>query len=313
MLTKRISRGMTAWFFTLLLTAAMLLQPAGAYAAEGDAKAQLESAYGAMNSVKNGEVDVNLLVDTMIMDVKGDLKIRFVLEPAFRAEGTLKAIIGDEKQPTTKEISFYSLEEEKDYVAYYKEGDKGTWYKEVYSKEQADKEKKAEEADPAYQAFMQEMKACNEDVSFGKETPEQQTYLVRVDGEKLWTAVGNYLKGKVKAGDKDAKETQALIDALGNLGDVEYEVTVDRASNLVVSGRTDLTKPVANLLAAMLKDVKMDKKNKLVFSMMLANAKVVIDAKGSQYNQVAGIEVPESVVKNAKPAPKDKKDKEEKK
>ncbi len=315
MFVKKVSGWVKSCFLTAAMGTMLLLQPAGAAAATGDeaAKAELESAYAAMETVKSGNVGMDVLLDTLLMDVTGNLDMNFAMEPTFRAEGTLKLVIGDAKQPSTKRYAFYTLEDEKNYTVYYKEDSQAQWYKEVTSKDKVNKDKQAEEKDPSYQALLQELKDCHEAVNFGDGNDQQQTYRITVDGEKLWPAIGTYLRGKVKPGDKNAKDVEAVLGAIGSIGDLEYEVTVDKASNQVVSGRMDLTKPVSNFIRAILDEGSLDEKNKVLMNMMLSNAKLNVEMHGSKYNQVSGVEVPESVVKNAKPAPKDKENKKDKK
>ncbi|MBQ1510059.1 MAG: hypothetical protein IIZ54_04080, partial [Selenomonadaceae bacterium] len=76
----------------------------------------------------------------------------------------------------------------------------------------------------------------------------------------------------------------------------------------------DLAQPIANLMASLENNSKIDGKLRTFATLALIDAKLTVSAKGSQYNQVSEVKIPESVVKNAKSAPKDdKKDTKEKK
>ena len=300
--------------FLSVLAAMFLLSPAISQAAASDpaAKAQLEAAYAAMEQVKSGNVILEFVGKTMIADVKGNLTMNFVAKPAVATQGSFKMSLGDAEKPSITTYDFYTTEEGKDYVLYYKD-DKKQWYKEVYSKEEGAKKVEKEKEDPNYQALAQELKDCGEAVRFGKDDGKQQVFLVTVDGAKFWAAVGKYAKTQVKPGAKDDVDLDVLIDSLAGMGDLEYEVTVDKATNQVVAARTDLSKPLGNLVTSVMGNAKLDNKTKGLIAMFLSDAKLTIQTTGSQYNQVPEIKVPDSVVKNAKPAPKeDKKAKEDK-
>ena len=304
---------MKACIFSVLLAAILLLPSTEGLAAEGDASAkeQLESAYKAMDEVKSGTVEMDFLLDTSVMDAKGKLHMDFQGKPVFGAQGNIHLVMGGLTEPSTMDYPFYAEENDKGYTIYYQK--EGKWYKDFTSKEESGKTVKKEEEDPAYQAMLQDLKQCEETVRFGKGDDRQQTYLVTVDGAKLWDAVGKYAKTKVNPKDKDAEAVNSAIDALSAIGDIDYEVTVDKATNHVVSVQADLSKPVGNLVTAVLEKVKMDAQTKMILGSALSNAKLVIQTNGSQYNEIKEIKIPESVVKKAKPAPKDKKEKNEKK
>ncbi|MBQ7478400.1 MAG: hypothetical protein IJT01_05830 [Selenomonadaceae bacterium] len=307
---KEISM-MKAWFLSLLMAAVLLVHPAQGLAAEPDAmaKEQLESAYKAMEDVKSGTVELEFAVDTMFADASGKLNVDFSAKDAFASQGKFQMTVSDPKNPTTMEYPFYTTEDGKNYILYYQ--DKGKWYKDVCSKE---KEAKVEKDSPAYQALAEEMKDIDEAVRLGDGDAQQQTYVATIDTAKFWSSFGKYVKSTMKLGDKHEKDVQEIFNILGGMGDVEYEVTVDKATNHVVSAKADLTQPIANVMASVMSNPGIDGKTKAFVAMALTDAKLTISIKGSQYNQVSGIKIPDSVVKNAKPAPKnDKNDKKDKK
>ncbi|MBQ1915006.1 MAG: hypothetical protein II178_07270 [Selenomonadaceae bacterium] len=302
---------MKVWFLSLLM-AALLLVPAESLAAETDASAkeELESAYKSMAEVKNGNVEVEFLLNSVFMNVNGKLDMDFSAEAPKTSKGKLQMTVSNVAEPTTTEYPFYITEEEKNYILYYQ--DKDQWYKDVFSKEDPSK---AEEKSPAYQAFAEEVKGIDETVRLGEGDAQQQTYITTIDAGKFWSSFGKYMKSTMKPGDEKYKDVQeGIFDILSSMGDVEYEVTVDKATNHVVSARTDLAQPIANLMASLENNSKIDGKLRTFATLALIDAKLTVSAKGSQYNQVSEVKIPESVVKNAKSAPKDdKKDTKEKK
>lgn len=263
-----------------------------------------------MEEVKSGNVEVEFLLNSVFMNVNGKLDMDFSAENPVTSKGKLQMTISNVEKPMTTEYPFYITEEEKNYILYYQ--DEGKWEKDVFPK---DNPSKAEEESPVYQAFVEEVKGIDETVRLGEGDTQQQTYVTTIDAGKFWSAAGKYMKATMKPGDEKYKDVQeGIFDILSGMGDVEYEVTVDKATNHVISGRTDLAQPIANLMASMENNSKLDGKLKSLAALALIDAKLTISVNGSQYNQVSGIKVPESVVKNAKSAPKnDKKDTEEKK
>lgn len=300
-----------AWFLSLLMTA-LLLVPAESLAAEPDvsAKEQLESAYKSMEEVKSGNVELEFLLNSVFADINGKLDMDFSAEDTKTSKGKFQMTVSNVAEPTTMEYPFYIMEEEKNYILYYQ--DKDQWYKDVFSKEDPPK---AEKESPAYQTFAEEVKGIDETVRLGDGDAQQQTYVTTIDAGKFWSAAGKYVESTMKPGDEKYKDVQeGIFDILSSMGDVEYEVTVDKATNHVVSARTDLAQPIANLMASLENNSKIDGKLRTFATLALIDAKLTVSVKGGQYNQVSGIKVPESVVKNAKSAPKnDKKDTEEKK
>ena len=313
MMMNKVFRVLKTCFLSVLATV-LLLSPAVGQAAASDpaAKAQLEAAYAAMEQVKSGNVVLEFLGKTMLADATGNLNVNFVAKPTVTTQGKCKLVLGDAAKPSAMEYDFYTVDEEKNYTLYYKD-DKDQWYKEVYSKEESSKKAAQEKDDPNYQAFAQELKDCEEAVRFGKDDGKQQTYLVTVDGAKLWPAVSKYAKTQIKSDNKKDFDPDVIFEALAGMGDVEYEVTVDKATNQVVAAKIDLSKPLGNFVSSIMNNAKVEAQTKTVVGMFLSGAQLTIQATGSQYNQVSEIKVPDSVVKNAKPAPKgDKKAKEDK-
>ncbi len=302
---------MKVWFLSLLM-AALLLVPAESLAAETDASAkeELESAYKSMAEVKNGNVEVEFLLNSVFMNVNGKLDMDFTAENPVTSKGKLQMTISNVEKPMTTEYPFYITEEEKNYILYYQ--DEGKWEKDVFPKEDPSK---TEEKSPAYQAFVEEVKGIDETVRLGEGDAQQQTYVTTIDAGKFWSAARKYTELTMKPEDEKYKDVrEGLFDILSDMGDVEYEVTVDKATNHVISAKADLAQPIANLMASLEKNSKMDDKFRAIATLALIDAKLTVSVKGGQYNQVSGIKVPESVVKNAKSAPKnDKKDTEEKK
>ena len=298
----------------VMLMAALFMNPSEGFAAEGDpaAKAQLESACKAMEDVKSGALDMNFQADAVIMGFDGNVRMDFASDPAFGAHGTATLNAKGGKDPSVQKYEFYTKEEGKNYVTYYREGT-DVWYKESYSKDGDSKSKdKKLEKDPAYQALLQEMKGCDEAVRFGNSTADVQEYIVSVDGNKFWTAVGNYAKAKTNLKDEQEKNLQAVIDALRNAGDLECEVTVDKGTNRIVSAKADLSNIASKFAMAMIGQTNMDDKQKMLFGMAASQVKLVFTMHGSEYNAAKDVTVPASVAKNAK-VKKDKKDKKDSK
>lgn len=315
MMQKKFFVALKAWCWTLLLAAMLLLNSADGLAAENDpaAKAELDAAYKAMKEVNNGTVEADVLLDTAFVDVNGKLNISFLSKPAVRGEGKFHMTVGGLDKPSTTDYPFYIAEDGKAFTLYYQ--DKGKWYKDTYSED--DKkgiEKRVDKEDPAYKEFEKELEGIEETVRFGKGDALRQTYLVNIDGTKFWPAVKKYMSAQIKPGDKDAENVRSIINSIDNLGDLEYEVTVEKATKRVVAAKMDLSGPVSKLAVAVVKNAPLDDKTRVLVTAALSEAKMVLNMNGSQYNQVNEIKIPENVVKNAKPAPKkDKKDGKDKK
>ena len=113
---------MKVWFLSLLM-AALLLVPAESLAAETDASAkeELESAYKSMAEVKNGNVEVEFLLNSVFMNVNGKLDMDFSAEAPKTSKGKLQMTVSNVAEPTTTEYPFYITEEEKNYILYYQD------------------------------------------------------------------------------------------------------------------------------------------------------------------------------------------------
>lgn len=297
----------------VMLMAALFMNPSEGFAAEGDpaAKEQLEAACRAMEDVKSGTLDIDFQVDAVMMGFDGAAHMDFASTPALGAHGTATVTANGGATPSVQKYEFYSKEEEKNYITYYREGT-DVWYKESTSKEGASKDKKKLEEDPAYQELLQEMRGCEAMVRFGNSTADMQEYIVSVDGNKFWTAVGNYAKTKTKLKDEQEKSLQAVMDALRDSGDLECEVTVDKGTNQIVSAKADLSNVASKLAVAIIGQTNMDDKQKMVLGLAASQVKLVINIHGSEYNAAKDVTVPASVAKNAK-VKKDKKDKKDSK
>lgn len=263
-----------------------------------DGKVYLETVYREMGLLQSFRTDVVITVKTPIADLSAA-----IAADAYQGKNKVyKAVLDCTlTEPNGKvekvRAAQYYIEEKADEIMLYTNADK-VWVKSAMAQEKSGK--------PDIAAVMQLMKSA----SVKKQDADMVTLDVVVDMEKIGdviTKAFDKMESKAKEEsevakkkameEKKVKEMIALV--VKNMGDISYEVTLDRKANRIVNLEADLTKPVQECMGAIMAEKEMTKQQKAMISSFLQGIQIHITEEISQFNQVKPFDIPKAVRKNA--------------
>lgn len=258
-----------------------------------DARMQLDKALDSLSEFKQGTVafEVEAAMPPLNGTVKGNLA--FVAESLMNAKGSVNVEMAVSGIPAAHvDRLFYLQESENNFTCYYQKED-NTWAKSVIEKKE-DSDKAGSESDSAFERdFVSMIKS----VQLGTRTENNQTYLVTMDGDKLYPYLAQLLD--VKTTGKEAKK-DVLNQALANLGDLSYEITIDEGNHLLTDVHADLTEPLRRAGEAAVKNGKLSKKEKKEILEVIHNSTLEINFHGKNLEQAPDVTVPAEVSSTAK-------------
>ena len=297
---------------TLLLTCACVFA-----APKDDARAEVDAAFKAMEGITNGNLLVSCLLDTALFDA--DTKVDMSFFSADKGDLSIKGVAtlasGQGKEATTDEYPFYIKGDEKQCVIYYQK--KGQWYKDETNLDEEKNKKEEKQEEKLSPKDEQELKKLSDklikSVTRGGSTADTQDYVVTVDGKVLGTmaklSVRLAPQDKLKEKNADDVLTPENLKIFEKMEDFSGTVSVDKTTGMVKKITVDLSRPMISIANGVIDSQKsIDASAKSAFKDIVAGSKVNIEVGGGEYNKVGPITIPEDIVKNAKPAPKDEKE-----
>lgn len=259
-------------------------------ALESDARAQLDKAFDSLSEFNQGSMLLHVKLSGPLMygDLEGTLA--FVSAPFFEAKGTVNVeMAASEVSVACVNKIFYLRESAKNFTCYYPQKD-DNWAKFVMAK-------KEEETDKLDAAFDKEWMTRIKAVRLGNREGSKQSYLVTMDGNKVYPYLANLLE--VKTTGEKAKN-DALNQALANLGDVSWEITIDEDNHLLSDFHADLTEPLRSAATAVIKNSKESKKRQQQMLNVIDNSTMEITIHSEKFDKVPNLTVPAEISLEAK-------------
>lgn len=258
-----------------------------------DARAQLDRALESLIEYKQGAItfDVNASIPMLNGGVKGTFT--FVTDPLFNGKGSVGIDVAVPGISTTHtDRMFYWQESADRFTCYYPKED-NTWAKTVMDK----KEESGNAVDKLENALDTDWMKMVKNVQLGAKTGNSQTYLITIDGDKLYPYLAKLLKVET-TGKKAQKDV--LNQALANLGDISYDVTIDEENHLLTNFHANLTEPLRKAAEAAVKNGKSSKKEKKEMLDLINNSTLEINFHGQKLDKTPDVTVPAEISSTAK-------------
>ena len=261
-------------------------------------KDELGASLKAMENIKNAKGEIiataKVMGDTYVATIKFNANIL----PTVFADGSMELRELDAKavQKVVKNYDFYLDEGKKDYVIYYGEKGKNDWGKVTTKKEATPSEISGEDI-----KAMKDFHSLDNEfvtVNYGEaKKANAKTYDLTLDTGAMLGLVASVAKTNAKP--EEAQNLEALEQFAKTMSPIKYVITIPQENN-EIECFLDLTPTVREIGAAVLKSETIEPMTKAMINVMLNDAEVTLNFKGTNFDKTSTKKVPDNIKKNAK-------------
>lgn len=279
-----------------LLGLALLLTLSGStvpVSAAANAAADLKAVYETADTIMSQAFTMNAQANSPMGQLDLVMQGRTITKPALLLQADMDIEMGGLLgQKISMKTPLYMEETDKDFVIYYQM--KGSWEKQTMKKDAGSKTLKS--------LSPEESMAMVRSVKLVQETPTQKVLQVVFDGKKIaelsrrFMAAGTAAKGSAMA----QKQMEKLLDSVG---DLEFTMTVDKATNYTVKDEADLTPAARRIAHGVMENIpKLKTAEKQQMVNMIDHTTLHMTTTSSDFNAVKEIVIP-AEARAAKEAP----------
>ena len=279
-----------------LLGLALLLTLSGStvpVSAAANAAADLKAVYETADTIMSQAFTMNAQANSPMGQLDLVMQGRTITKPALLLQADMDIEMGGLLgQKISMKTPLYMEETDKAFVIYYQMN--GTWEKQTLKKDTGDKAWKS--------LSPEESMAMVRSVNLVKETPTQKVLQVVFDGKKIaelsrkFMAASTAAKGSAMA----QKQMEKLLDSVG---DLEFTMTVDKATNYTVKDEADLTPAARRIAHGVMENIpKLKTAEKQQMVNMIDHTTLHMTTTSSDFNAVKEIVIP-AEARAAKEAP----------
>ncbi|MBR3721730.1 MAG: hypothetical protein IKN12_03110 [Selenomonadaceae bacterium] len=270
-------------------------------------KDELGASLKAMENIKNAKGEIiataKVMGDTYVATIKFNTNIL----PTVFADGSMELRELDAKavQKVVKNYDFYLDEGKKDYVIYYGEKGKNDWGKVTTKKEATPSEISGEDIKAMKDFHSLDNEFVTVNYSEAKKA-NAKTYDLTLDTGAMLGLVASVAKTNAKP--EEAQNLEALEQFAKTMSPIKYVITIPQENN-EIECFLDLTPTVREIGAAVLKSETIEPMTKAMINVMLNDAEVTLNFKGTNFDKTSTKKVPDNIKKNAKESSSDDKKK----